>query len=44
MEGSYIEGLGLKITTAVVRYLLGLLSMFGPMVDTSWNHRYFKIY
>ena len=33
-----MEGMGLKLTPVLVRRLLGHLSMFGPMADTSWTH------
>ena len=33
-----MEGMGLKLTPVVVRCLLSLLSMFGPMAGTSWIH------
>ena len=33
-----MEGMGLKLTTVVVRLLVGRLGMFGPMAGTSWTH------
>ena len=33
-----MEGMGLKFTPVVVRCLLGLLSMFGPIAGISWTH------
>ena len=33
-----MEGMGLKLTPVVVRHLLGRLSMFGPISNTSWTH------
>ena len=33
-----MEGMGLKFIPVIVRYLLGTLSMFGPMAGTSWTH------
>ena len=33
-----MEGMGLKFTSAVVKRLLGPLSMFEPMAGTSWTH------
>ena len=36
MEGTiYMEGMGLKFTSVIVRRHLGLLSMFVPMAGTS---------
>ena len=35
-----MEGIDLKLTQVVMRYLLGPLSMFGPMAGTSWFHSY----
>ena len=35
-----MEGMGLKLTTMVVRRLIGPLHMFGLMADTSWIHIY----
>ena len=32
-----MEGVGLKFTAVVVRYLLDPLSMFGPVAGTSWT-------
>ena len=32
-----MEGVGLKFTPVVLRHLLGLLSLFGPMACTSWT-------
>ena len=31
-----MEGLCLKFTPLIVKRLLGYLSMFGPIADTSW--------
>ena len=33
-----MEGMGLKFTPGVVRCLLGPLSMFVLIADTSWTH------
>ena len=33
-----MEGMGLKMTTVVVRHLLGHPGMFRPMAGTSWTH------
>ena len=33
-----MEGMGLKFIPVVVRRLLGPLSVFGPMADTSWSY------
>ena len=33
-----MEGIGLKLTTVVVRDLLGPLGMFGPKAGISWIH------
>ena len=35
--GHYMEGMSLKLTSVVVRRLLGPLSMFGAMAGTSWT-------
>ena len=32
-----MEGMGLKLAPVVVRYVLGPLSMFGPMASTSFT-------
>ena len=32
-----MEGMGLKLTSVVVSYLVGALSMFGPMAGISWT-------
>ena len=37
-----MKGMGLKLTTVVLRCLLGRLGMFGPMAGTSWTHSYSK--
>ena len=34
-----MKGMGLKFTSVVVRCILGPLSVFGPLVGTSWTHR-----
>ena len=33
-----MEGMGLKLTPIVVRYVLVPLGMFGFMAGTSWTH------
>ena len=33
-----MEGMDLKLTPVAVRHLLGPLSMFRPIVGTSWTH------
>ena len=41
MEGTIWEvAMGLIFTPALVRCLLGPLSLSGPMTSTSWNHSY----
>ena len=33
-----MEGMGIKFTPLIVRHLLGPLSIFGPIVETTWTH------
>ena len=35
-----MEGMGVKLTSVVVRHLLGCPSMFGPIAGISWTHMY----
>ena len=35
-----MEGMGVKLTSVVVRHLLGCPSMFGPIAGNSWTHMY----
>ena len=35
-------GMGLIFTPVLVRYLLGLLGLFGPMTSTLWTPRWFQ--